>query len=58
MSSKDQLVTLHSGQAIPLADVPQLALDDFRQVLLAAPARGQRVAALFGDTGRARSAQR
>ncbi len=55
MSSKDQLVTLHSGQAIPLADVPQLALDDFRQVLLAAPARGQRVAALFGDTGRARS---
>ena len=45
MSGKDQLVTLHSGQAIPLADVPQLALDDFRQALLGA--MRQRVAAVW-----------
>ncbi|MGO9109356.1 MAG: NADH-quinone oxidoreductase subunit C [Thermoguttaceae bacterium] len=49
MIAKDQLMTLHSGQAIPLAEVPQLALDDFRQAVLSAPARGQRAAALFGD---------
>ena len=49
MSANDRFMTLHSGQAIPLAEVPQLALDDFCQTLLDVPARGQRVAALFGD---------
>ncbi len=52
MSGEDQLLTLHAGQAVPLARVPQLALDDFRRALLAVPARGERVAALFGDAPR------
>ena len=49
MSANDQLLTLYSGQAIPLAEVPLLALDDFRHALLGIPAHGQRLAALFGD---------
>jgi len=48
MSVEDQLLTLHSGQAIPLARVPHVSMDDLRRGLLAMPARGERVAALFG----------
>jgi Ni,Fe-hydrogenase III large subunit len=53
MSGKDQPMTLHAGQAVALALVPQLAMDDFRQALLGMPARGQRLAALFGDAANA-----
>src|SRR5262249_43585493 len=41
-------VSLANATATPLARVPRLALDAFRDLVIAAPARGRRVSALFG----------
>jgi Ni,Fe-hydrogenase III large subunit len=41
--------TVRSGQAIPRSQVPDLSGDEFRRIISSAVARGQRVAALFGD---------
>jgi Ni,Fe-hydrogenase III large subunit len=41
---------LHTGQAIPRGQVPQVSFQDFRRTIVSAVADdGQRVAALFGD---------
>jgi Ni,Fe-hydrogenase III large subunit len=40
---------LHTGQAIPRGQIPQLSFPDFHRLLVDAVAAGQRVAALFGD---------
>jgi Ni,Fe-hydrogenase III large subunit len=50
MSGNDQLLTIHCGQAVPLARVPQLAMEPFRRALLDIADRGERVAALFADS--------
>jgi Ni,Fe-hydrogenase III large subunit/Ni,Fe-hydrogenase III component G len=52
MTAQDaSLAPLRNGQALPLTRVPQLALDAFRHVLLAAVAEGRRVVACFGAAG-------
>lgn len=40
---------LHTGQAIPRGQVPQVSFQDFHRTIVSAVASGQRVAALFGD---------
>jgi Ni,Fe-hydrogenase III large subunit len=40
---------LHTGQAIPRGQVPQLSFQELRRTIVSAVANGQRVAALFGD---------
>src|SRR5207249_2608047 len=42
------LATLHNGQAIPRAQIPQVPFERFRQTILDAAFAGQRVVALFG----------
>ena len=42
------LLPLANGAAAPRDRVPRLALDELRRAVIAAPARGRRVAALFG----------
>ena len=42
------LAPLRNGQALPLAQIPQLRLDDFRTTLLSAVADGRRIVACFG----------
>lgn len=41
--------SLHSGQAIPRSDIPQLCFSDFRRAVVDTIARGHQIAALFGD---------
>jgi Ni,Fe-hydrogenase III large subunit len=48
--NENGFAALHTGQAIPRTRIPQLPFVDFRQAIVDAVARGQRVAALFGDT--------
>jgi Ni,Fe-hydrogenase III large subunit len=45
--STGELVAVPNGAAIPLADLPQLDLDSFREAITGARARGRRVSALF-----------
>jgi Ni,Fe-hydrogenase III large subunit len=40
---------LHTGQAIPRGQIPQVSFQEFRRTIVSAVASGQRVAALFGD---------
>src|SRR5262249_37440622 len=49
MSGKNSFAALHNGQAVPRAEVPELALADFRGAVIDAAAAGQRVAAFFGN---------
>jgi Ni,Fe-hydrogenase III large subunit len=42
------LLPTHNGKAVPREAVPRLSLEDFRRVVIGAPERGARVAALFG----------
>ena len=42
------LLTLYPGRPVERAQVPHLAMDDFCRAVESAPARGRRVAALFG----------
>jgi Ni,Fe-hydrogenase III large subunit len=41
-------LTLRNGTAVPTREIPHVPFDDWRQALIAAPARNRRVAALFG----------
>lgn len=45
----NRFAALRTGQAIPRGKVPDLPLADFRAAIMGGVARGQRVAALFGD---------
>ena len=49
-SHHDSFAQLANGRALPLEDLPTLALDGFQQAILQGVASGQRVCALFGDT--------
>ena len=42
------LPQLHNGQALPLKDVPELAVPDFRNLILERVRRGRRISSLFG----------
>jgi Ni,Fe-hydrogenase III large subunit len=44
----DRVLTLWNTQPAPIASAPRLALEEFRAVVIGAPARGRRVCALFG----------
>ncbi len=46
--SSARMLTIANGAAVPLDDLPRLELGDFRDAVLGAPARKQRVSALFG----------
>jgi Ni,Fe-hydrogenase III large subunit len=46
--SGGELLALANGGAAPRARLPRLAFDSFRQLVIGAPARGRRVAALYG----------
>ena len=48
-SHHDSFAQLANGRALPLEDLPTLALDGFQQAILQGVASGQRVCALFGD---------
>jgi Ni,Fe-hydrogenase III large subunit len=50
MSMNHSFVSLHNGQTLPSAEVPDMALTDFRHAVLDGVAAGWRVAAMFGDT--------
>jgi hypothetical protein len=45
------LLTVHNGRAAKREEVPRLSLEHFRRALTGAPARRERVAALFGAPG-------
>jgi Ni,Fe-hydrogenase III large subunit len=47
--SNPRFATVRAGKAIPRAEVPQLSLADFSDLVVDAAAGGLRVAALFGD---------
>ena len=49
-SHHDSFAQLANGRALPLEDLPTLALDGFQQAILLGVDSGQRVCALFGDT--------
>ena len=49
-SHHDSFAQLANGRALPLEDLPTLALDGFQQAILQGVDSGQRVCALFGDT--------
>ena len=40
--------TAHNGQALPRSSIARCSLDEFRRVVIEAPASGQRVSSLFG----------
>jgi Ni,Fe-hydrogenase III large subunit len=42
------LPQIHNGQALPLQDVPELAVPDFRNTILERVRRGRRISSLFG----------
>ncbi len=42
------LPQVHNGQALPLQDVPELAVSDFRSMILERVRRGRRISSLFG----------
>jgi Ni,Fe-hydrogenase III large subunit len=42
------LPQIHNGQALPLQDVPELAVPDFRSLILERVRRGRRISSLFG----------
>lgn len=39
---------VHNGQAVPLSEIPNVTMEDFRRALIRAPQQHRRVAALFG----------
>jgi len=41
--------SLHTGQAIPRGQIPQMSIEEFRRTITRAVANGQRVASLFAD---------
>jgi Ni,Fe-hydrogenase III large subunit len=47
-SGEAEVLRIANGTAVPRARVPRIALETFRERILAAPGRGRRVAALFG----------
>src|SRR5262249_55604201 len=49
--NRNGFAEVRSGQPIPRAQVPHLTLAEFRDAIVNGTARGQRVAALFGDAG-------
>ena len=48
MSPDSSLLSVHNARAVPLAHVPKLSLSELREAVVSAPARGRRIAALFG----------
>jgi Ni,Fe-hydrogenase III large subunit len=42
------LPQLHNGQALPLMDIPEFAVPDFRNLILGRVRRGRRISSLFG----------
>jgi Ni,Fe-hydrogenase III large subunit len=42
------LPQLHNGQALPLKDIPELAMPDFHSLILERVRRGRRISSLFG----------
>lgn len=42
------LPQIHNGQALPLKDIPELAVPDFRSMILARVRHGRRISSLFG----------
>jgi Ni,Fe-hydrogenase III large subunit len=48
--SDNAFAILYPGQAIPREQIQQVSFEEFRRIIVDAVARGQRVAALFGDT--------
>ncbi len=42
------LPQLHNGQALPLKDIPELAVPEFRNLILERVRRGRRISSLFG----------
>src|SRR5262245_66681831 len=51
MPSGAQLPRLSNGEPIALAEVPLLALEEFRETLVTQASGGTRLAALFGSSG-------
>jgi Ni,Fe-hydrogenase III large subunit len=49
--NRNGFAEVRTGQSIPRAQVPHLNLAEFRDAIVNGTARGQRVAALFGDAG-------
>jgi hypothetical protein len=41
-------LTLRNAVAVPAQSVPRVALEDFRQAIIAAPSHNRRVVALYG----------
>jgi hypothetical protein len=42
------LPQLHNGQALPLQDIPEFAIPDFRNLILERVRRGRRISSLCG----------
>ena len=53
MSEKSGFKSLHNGQAIPQAQIPELVFGDFRRTVVGDVAAGQNIAALFGHVSAA-----
>ena len=49
MNGHTHFATLHNGETIPRAKIPERSFADFRREIVEAVAAGQRIAALFGD---------
>src|SRR5689334_6921914 len=48
MNSPNQLADLVNGRAIGLAEIPEMAVEDFREAILFGVESGQRVSSFFG----------
>lgn len=55
MKIMNDLPILYNGQALPLDDIPELSLPEFREAILQGSAHGWRVSALFGHAPEAPS---
>jgi len=48
-STGPRAYSFFNGQAIPLADIPELSVEEFRRAVIWATRGGERIAALFGE---------
>ena len=55
--SSFSLLPTYNGKAVPRDAVPRLSLEDFRRVVIGAPERGARIAALFGTSAGAKGVE-
>jgi len=55
--SSFSLLPTYNGKAVPRDTVPRLSLEDFRRVVIGAPERGARIAALFGTSAGAKGVE-